>query len=143
VTPKGTKSWGAEYRAGDGGRRAPTRRLTLGSVATLSSDQARNAARDVLARVRLGADPAREKAAGRKAATISELQKEFIEEKIRPIRKPRTVKLYEMHFRLHILLEFGSRRALDITHADIVRLHRKIGLSAQATANRVVHAPNA
>jgi integrase len=138
VTPNGAKSWVAEYRAGGGGRRAPTRRLTLGSVATLSSDTARNAARDVLARVRLGADPAREKAAGRVAATIAELQKEFMEEKIRPIRKQRTVKLYDMYFRLHILPELGSKRALDITHADIVRMHRTIGLSAQATANRVV-----
>jgi integrase len=138
VTPAGAKSWIVEYRANGGGRRAPTKRLTIGSTATFSSDAARNAARDLLARVRLGADPAKEQASGRKAATVAELHKLFIEEKIRPVRKPRTVKLYELYFRLHILPEFGSKRALDITHADVVRAHRKIGLKARPTANRVV-----
>src|SRR5882724_2519476 len=67
VTKNGAKSWVVEYRAGGGGRGAPSRRMTLGSVATLSSEKARNGARDILASVRLGADPAADLARGREA----------------------------------------------------------------------------
>ena len=86
----------------------------------------------------LGADPAREKALDRKAMTIADLERVFMEEEVRPTCKPRTVNLYAMYFRIHILPELGSKRASDVSHTDIVRLHRKIGLQAKPTANRVV-----
>jgi integrase len=138
VTPTGAKSWVVDYRANGGGRRAPTRRYTIGSSATFSSESARNAARDLLARIRLGADPAKEKTAGRQVATVLELHQAFMDEKIRPIRKGPTLKLYEIYWRLHLIPELGSRRAIDISHADVVRLHRKIGLTRKPTANRVI-----
>ncbi len=138
VTPAGAKSWVIDYRANGGGRRAPTRRYTIGSAATFSTEAARNVAKDLLARIRLGADPAKEKMADRRAQTVAELYDIFMAEKIRPIRKDRTVKLYEMYWRLHLLPEFGAKRALDISHADVVRVHRRIGLTAKPTANRVI-----
>src|SRR4051794_37616846 len=75
VTPNGAKAWIIEYRAGGGGRRAPSRRMTLGSVATLNSDKARAAAKDLLAAIRLGADPAKDKQTARAAPTVEELAK--------------------------------------------------------------------
>jgi integrase len=138
VTPAGSKSYCIEYRANGGGRRAPKRLYTIGSVATFRPEAARNAAQDLLASIRLGADPAAEKTSSRSGATISELHRMFIEEKIRPVRKPRTVELYQLYFRLHILPEFGARRAIDITHSDVVKFHRRIGVKAKPTANRVL-----
>lgn len=58
VFPSGQKSYVIEYRAGEGGRRAPKKRVTLGSTATLTPDKAREAASKMLARVKLGSDPA-------------------------------------------------------------------------------------
>lgn len=138
VTPAGAKSYCVEYRANGGGRRAPKRLYTIGSVTAFTADRARNAARDLLARVRLGADPAADKTSIRNGATVDELHTAFMSEKIGPVRKPRTVKLYELYFRLHVLPAFGSKRAADITHDDIVRLHRRIGATARPTANRVL-----
>jgi hypothetical protein len=137
VTPNGAKSFVVDYRANGGGRGAPTRRYTIGNSTTFSADAARKAARDVLARVRLGADPAKEKALDRKAVTIADIERAFMEEEIRPTSKPRTTALYAMYFRLHVLPELGSKRAFEVSHNDIVRLHRKIGLRAKPTANRV------
>jgi integrase len=138
VTPKGAKSFVVDYRAHGGGRRAPTRRYTIGSNATFSAERARNVARDVLARVRLGADPAREKTLNRRAVTIADLERAFMEEEVSPTCKPRTASLYAMYFRVHVLPELGTRRAVDVSHAEIVRFHRKIGVRAKPTANRVV-----
>jgi integrase len=59
----GSKRYVVQYAAG--GR---TRRVVLGPVSVLELGTARAAAKDLLARIRLGGDPAGEKAAGRTAA---------------------------------------------------------------------------
>ena len=57
---------------------------------------------------------------------------------IRPTRKPRTAELYEAYFRVHILPEFGTRRARDLTRGEVAQFHRNIGARTPATANRVL-----
>src|SRR5262252_8328435 len=57
VQPTGAKSYIVKYRAGSG-RGAPTRRVTLGRVGTLTPDEARALARKTLAAVPHGGDPA-------------------------------------------------------------------------------------
>jgi Arm DNA-binding domain len=51
VQPTGEKSFVVKYRPG-GGRKAPTRRLTLGRVGTITPDEARK-----LAKVKLAPSP--------------------------------------------------------------------------------------
>ena len=63
VSPAGGKTWCVEYRPGARGRSVAKRRMVLGSASTLTPDQARNAARDILARVALGEDPAASRSA--------------------------------------------------------------------------------
>jgi integrase len=71
IQPNGTKSWAVRYRApsklGGDGQRAP-RKLTLGSVATISLKAARAAATDALKQVEAGNDPAVDKVAAKAAA---------------------------------------------------------------------------
>jgi integrase len=62
VAVSGSKSWVVAYRAG-----GQTRRLTLGPFPTLSLSAARQAAGEVLAKVKLGADPIEEQRAQREA----------------------------------------------------------------------------
>jgi integrase len=110
ITKAGSKSWIVEYRPG-GGRSSPTRRITLGNIATLPADKA--------------------------APTVSQLAERFLQLE-GPTWKPRTRGLFAFYFRKFVLPEIGSKRARDVTHADIVRLHRKIGEQAPPTANRIV-----
>lgn len=63
VMPTGAKTFILEYRPGAGGRSVTKRRLTIGRFGVLSAEQARKAAQNALARVRLGADPHGEKGA--------------------------------------------------------------------------------
>jgi hypothetical protein len=91
VFPSGQKSYVIEYRAGEGGRRAPKKRFTLGSTSTLTPDKAREAASKMLARVKLGSDPATEKQEARQAMTLEEVSGAFLREHVELKRKPKTL----------------------------------------------------
>jgi integrase len=138
VAPSGTRSWIVEFRPYGGGRGVAKKRITLGAVSVLTPEQAREAAGDILARVRLGQDVPHDRAARRSVPTIAELVEKFMLEEVRPTRKPRTAVLYEMYFRVHVLPALDDKRAREITAADVAKLHRKIGAKAPVTANRVL-----
>src|ERR1700704_4909437 len=61
VMPSGVKTYVLEYRPGAGGRGVAKKRLTLGRHGAMTAEQARKAALDALARIRLGLDPQAEK----------------------------------------------------------------------------------
>src|SRR5215207_3535271 len=110
IMPTGFKSWLVEYRPAGSGR-GSTKRVTLGSTRTLTPDQARQRARDELARVRLGADPAADRKAKRAAPTVAQMLEQFLSEEIGPKRKASTASLYR-HYALNIIgPAIGSIRA--------------------------------
>ncbi len=135
--PSGSKTWIVEYRPGAGGRGTAKRRMAIGSADVITPDQARKAARDVLTALRLGQDPAGDKAEARRAETIDQLSRRY-EKEAGYNRKPGTMKLYEGYWRLHIRPALGSKRAIDVTKADVAALHRAIGDEHPITANRVI-----
>jgi integrase len=137
IAPGGTRSWVVEYRPNGGGRKQPTKRVTIGRVASLSIRQGRDQAKAILAAVKLGADPARDRTDRREAETVAELAESYMDEEIKPLKKPSTARLYDGYFRVHVLPALGARKARDITRSDIARLHRKIGKGGQVTANRI------
>ncbi len=77
ITPAGARSWIVEYRPG-GGRSSPTKRMTIGPLGTLTPDEARRKARDVLANARLGGDPAAEQSRQRGALTLAQAAQRFL-----------------------------------------------------------------
>src|SRR5262245_60597402 len=93
VQRTGVKSYVVKYRAGSG-RGAPTRRVTLGKVGTLSPDEARDLARKTLGAVAHGKDPAALKAAERRASTLRQLAEIFLAEHVEAKRKPTTAAHY-------------------------------------------------
>ena len=138
VSPGGVRAWVYEYRPG-GGRRASTKRLTLGRINTLPCHKARDAAEKLHHQTRLGADPAAERKDRRDAPTVAEVAGKFIGEEIAPKRKPRTAELYQGYLDRHILPSLGTKRARDVSYGDVAKLHRSLGAGgAEVTANRVV-----
>ena len=69
-----------------------------------------------------------------------ELSAKFLRTDAKVGRKASTLSLYDLYFRIHILPAIGSKRANDVTEADIRKLHRQIGIEGEktSTANRVV-----
>src|SRR5262249_33821786 len=121
----GAKSYVVKYRAGSG-RGAPTRRVTLGRVGTLTPDEARTLARKMLGAVAHGSDPAAAKAAERRASTLQELAEHFLAEHVEAKRKRTPAAFYRSLRGRIVLPELGGRKPEQVTTADLARLHAKM-----------------
>lgn len=136
VTPNGAISWFAEFRPGAGGRRVAKKRMTIGGR-EFTPEQARHAAKGILAAVALGNDPLAKRQEERRADTFKEFAERYLREEARLKLKPGTVKNYEIAIRKHAAPEIGSVKLTRIATADIARLHAKVGETKPMTANRV------
>jgi integrase len=135
--PSGARSWIVEYRPGAGGRGVSKRRMVLGTPKTLTPDEARNLASGVLAQVRLGADPAGEKTASRRAESVRDILDVYLDH-ARSLRKPSTAALYKLYIDKHLAPALGAKKAVNLRRDEVVRFHRSIGKNHPATANRVI-----
>jgi integrase len=131
VTARGVRSWVVLYR--HHGRK---RRLTLGTVPLLSLADARAKARDVLASVVKGEDPATEKRASREAATFADLASEYIEKHAKP--KKRSWKEDERILRVYVPKSWLVAPASTITRRDVRDLVETLAKTAPIMANRVL-----
>ena len=126
VRPSGVRSWIAEYRPGAGGRGVSKRRVVIGDPAIMTPEEARSAARELLARVRLGADPAAERAEERAAETFADVAETWFTEHVLAKRKPATARYYRGMLDIHVLPAIGTRRVAAVTRQDVARLHASV-----------------
>jgi integrase len=138
ATKHGKKSWFVEYRPGARGRGIAKRRMVLGSVGTLTPDEARAAARDILAAAALGDDPAAARSRTRKTPTFIECAERYLAEEAASKLKSRTVVNYRIYLHKHAAPVIGSIKLDMVMPSDVAKLHRRIGQTKPMTANRVV-----
>lgn len=138
VQPSGEKRWCVQYRAGAGGRKAAKKRMVLGSISKLTPDQARVAAKEVLAGVTLGQDPAAARAGAREMPNFRDFAERYLAEEAEPKLKPGTVVNYRIYLRKHAAPIVGSLKLDAVEETDIAKLHRKVGKATPMTANRVL-----
>jgi Arm DNA-binding domain len=93
VQASGAKSYVFKYSYGTG-RGAPTRRMTLARVGSVTPEEAHGLAKREAGKVAHGADPASAKADERKAETVSELAAVFLAQHVEAKRKASTVEQY-------------------------------------------------
>lgn len=133
VLASGRRSFVIRYRNASG----TDRLLTLGTLAELHPDEAREMAREAFAAVRRGDDPRAERKARRAAATMRELRDRFLADHASQ-KKPGTARNYEILWRLHVLPAIGEGTAVcDVTEADVIRLRRRME-STPYNANRAL-----
>lgn len=123
-TPTGHKVYLAQYRTG--GRGSPTRRITLGRHGTLTPDQARLAAERALAGVRLGRDPAGDRAWKRKESTIAELAQRYLEEHVAVHNRPSMAKEARRLVERHIKPGLGKFKVSELSRAQIKAWHHAL-----------------
>ncbi|MCJ2052937.1 tyrosine-type recombinase/integrase [Methylobacterium sp. J-070] len=88
-----------------------------------SADQARREAKRLLGLVAAGEDPARKKVTDRVAPTVAELADLFLGEHVAAKNKGSTHREYERLVNRIVKPYLGRRRAEDVTHEDVRRLH--------------------
>ena len=139
VMPSGTKTWIVEYRPGAGGRKVSKRRMKIEVATKITPETARSRAKEILARVHLGEDPAGARAASREIPTVAEFAKQFLEEAASPPSiKPHTKRLYASNLRRLVVPAIGAFKLDAVTCADIARLHRRIGKATPTSANNML-----
>jgi integrase len=120
VAKGGTKSYVVKYRFGSG-RRAPSRRMTIGRHGSpWAPDQARAKANRILGRVANGEDPAFQKQEDKKHPTMAELCDDYIVNGTKT-KKPSTIATDKGRIARHIKPLLGRRRVKDIKRKDVRR----------------------
>ena len=144
VEPSGRTTFFIEYRPGAGGRSVVKRRFTIGTTAEFTPEEARDEAEKLLARIRLGDDPAATKAKAKTVPPFAKFATEHLDamEEIaekhpeQAILRPGTIRNYRSLLKRHVGPAIGSRQMDAIAKDEIKRLHTRVGRKAPTTANR-------
>ena len=116
VQPTGLKSFLVNYRAGDGGRKAPNKRVVIGRYGRVAPDQARRLARKMLGKVADGEDPAGDRASARRMPTLGEAFRDYL--KAKPRHSMRTGMAYRRAVE-HYLADWVSRPLDSIERREV------------------------
>ncbi len=123
IFPSGEKSWTFEYKGEGGGRRASTKRVTIGRANEFTPDEARKIADRLRSQAKVGQDPQADKTLSRNAATVSDLIAIFLEKHVAAKKKASTSALYDDILKRIVKPALGSRKAKDVSRSDMAKLH--------------------
>jgi integrase len=131
VLPTGIKTFLVQYRTGA----KRQRRMVLGRYGVVSPEVARREAREALALVARGKDPAAEREKSREAGTIARLCERYLTEHAQAFKKASSVatdrQLIEKNLKPHL----GSTPVSEVTRADVLKFRHTLRGSPIA-ANR-------
>ena len=102
------------------------RRMTLGRHGAVPTETARRRALAAVSEAKGGGDPAATRDAGRKAVTMKQLGKRFLEDYVPDHCKPSTAYEYGRSVNFFINPRIGSRKVKDIQRSDIAELHHDL-----------------
>jgi integrase len=133
VMPDGRRIFSLIYRAG-----TVQRRLTIGDHGALTLEQARQIANQKRAVIAAGGDPASERDDAKDAPTVTKLGVDYLAD-VDARRKKTTASEYRRQWDKHVIPALGSKRVVDVTMADVAKLHRALGKhNGVYLANRVI-----
>ena len=121
IRSSGRKYYVAQFRA-DG----RMRRITLGRHGGVPTETARRRAMAAISEAKGGGDPAAARDARRKAPTMKQLGKRFLEDYVPDHCKPSTAYEYGRSVKLFIEPRIGKRKVSDIKRSDIAELHHAL-----------------
>ena len=122
VLPTGIKSFVVQYRTGA----SRQRRVVLGRYGVLSPEEARKEARQALALVSKGKDPAAERDKVREAGTIAKLCDRYLTEHAEPFKKASSVASDRQVIEANIKPHLGTTSVSAVTRADVLKLRHSL-----------------
>lgn len=121
VTPKGRKVYIVQYQRS---RSVPSQRVTVGTHGTLAPEKAREQAKELLAHVQLGKDPAAERRRKRQERTIAELCDRYLREHVVAHNKPSTESEVRRIVEHRIKPALGRVKISELTRARVKEWHQ-------------------
>jgi integrase len=126
MKPSGAASFLIQYRTPQG----QTRRLAFAKAGTLTPEEARAKARELLAEVVKGNDPSRDRHETRQALTVTELCERYMEAaraglvstRFGRAKRRSTIAIDEGRISRHIVPLIGNRLAASLTRHDVQRM---------------------
>src|SRR4029453_2690909 len=113
-----------------------SRRLLLGTLDSMTVEQARRDAAEVKVAVRRGGDPAAERDERRQAPTISDLCDRYLREHAERHKKPTSAKQDRRMIETRVRPALGSRLAREVQPKHVAELIHRLS-STPTEANRV------
>lgn len=135
ITPKGCKTYVVQYRSR--ARRCQSQRLTIGRHGVVTTEEARRAARQFLAKAAMGENPAEDRRSLRRSPTLEDALNTFLVEHADAKLSPSTAKEYRTIVRLHITPLIGKHPLSEVSRKDVAHLHLKMS-SYPYQANRAL-----
>jgi len=133
VRPSGRRTYLVQYR-NQAGR---TRRYTLGVHGALTPSAARDLARQSLAKVARGEDPAEEAAQRKSAPTVADLAEDYLARHAVPYKRASSVENDRSMLARHILPKLGRRKVEAVRRRDVEVLYQSLRATPYC-ANRVL-----
>ncbi len=121
VMPSGARTYQVQYRKG--GR---TRRVSVGRHGTVTVDQARRHAKELLGLVASGGNPVEDVAQHRRAPTVGALCERFFQVHVLERCKVSTQREYRRSIDLFIKPAIGAFKVVDVERKDIADLHHRL-----------------
>lgn len=122
VRPSGHRSFIVQYRNAQG----RTRKVKVGEHGRLTPDEARREARQILAEVERGGDPAEERRRKDRSETLADLASRYLAEHAEVKKKPRSVAEDRRLLEKRVLPVLGRRQVADLSRPDVARLHHSL-----------------
>lgn len=135
VQPSGRKVFIVRYRTVAGTQR----KYTIGRCDTMTPDQARDRARAVFVDVADGKDPASDRQSKRDGATVADLWASWKANR-EGHWKASTAVTIGILWDHHIVPHIGNKLVADLSEADCIELHDKLGMDRKVNANRALQA---
>lgn len=133
IRPSGSKSFWVKYRkSGD----RTTKKLLIGTYRPGNTSQARELAKEHLAKIALGADPAETVRQEKLGETVSDLFESYLEA-LATRKKPKTVADYRWLHDQRIRPSVGGIKVAELSRKDAARLHRSLH-ETPVVANRAL-----
>jgi integrase len=120
VKPSGAKSYILWYRTCAGLKRL----YTIGPAGAYKVEQARQEARELLVKIKKGADPVQERKEARSGDTVAELCDRYLADHATPHKKPSAVKSDARLIEANIKSSMGAKKIVALSSADVSKLHR-------------------
>jgi integrase len=130
LRPGGSRTFIAQYRAG-GGRQGTSRRFTVGRFGTLTVDEARAAARQILSAAARGEDPSAAKTAKRHEMTVNDLIALYAAQGTDHL-KERNRRYMLARLAHHISPILGRKKISDVRVSDVEHMMREVKIGRTA-----------